>query len=776
METEQNKYGSKEKSDMSQLTYRYMPYWPMFILLFLGFGAMAWGYIQFVTPLYDITANILIRDERKGSDNPRGVESLNAYASKKIVENEIEVIRSREIIGSVVNKQHLYAQTFEEHFPSHRSAYLSSPIVLEARNPESLQDHEKISFRYDAKKNMVLLAKGVYPLNEWVNTEFGKVRFLKNPHQVKKASSALYFSLTAPRKAIIKLQKRIDASPSSKLSTVVTLKLKDDVPERGKTILNSLIDAYNTASMNEKNRLAINTLAVVEERISYVVKELDSIENRVQSYKARKGVTDLSEQGKLFLQNVSENDRKLSSINMQLAVLNQVEKSVATKGGPSGIAPSTLGMDDPVLAQLLQKLYDTEMQYEHLKKTTPTGNPMMFSLKNVIDNVKPVILDNIKTQRVSLLASKNDLNSTNGMYASRIRTIPSKERDLLEISRQHAIKNEAYSYLLQKREETALSYASSVPDSRIVDQAEASLKPVSPKKMLIYLGALIMAFVCGIALVNSRELLSDKILFRSEIEKLTSIPVVAEIMKVKGKQPLIINKKNQEFISEQFRQLRASVGLFGPRIKNKRLLVSSSISGEGKSFISNNLALSLALSGKKVLLVDMDIRNPKTTEVFGLQNSLGVAEYLSEKCDLEEVVHTTEYNNLFLLPAGYASMNTTELLLSGRLETLFTSLQNSFDVLIMDAAPIDPVMDAFVLSEFCDFTILVVRHRYTPKTMVQLLDENNKIKILKDTAIVFNCVSQRGFVKKGYGLGYGYGYMNVYGSQHYRNKEVARTL
>lgn len=762
-----------QNKEISKIMYQYIPYWPLFVLSFALFGALAWTYIKFTIPVYEVSANILIKDEKKGSDNPRAVESLNAYASKKIVENEIEVIRSRELLNKIVKSLYLYAPVFYKDFLQSRSAYVTSPIIIEAQQPETLEEHEKIRFVFDQKRNVIKINANQYPLDQWVNTPYGSLRFLKNSTHLKNVPGELYFSLINPHKVTSKLQKKLEVSQSNKLSTVIAFKLKDEVPERGKAILNGLVNTYNNDIHNEKNVLATQTLKFIENRIQRVVKELDSIETRIQKYKSQQGVTDLGEQGRLVLQNISENDRRLSGINMQLAVLGQVEGALRNNNDISPIPPSTLGMDDPVLTQLLQKLYDSEMQYERLKKTTPSGNPMMYSLRNEIDNIKPIILSNINTQKISLLASRKDLSATSGMYASKISTIPAKERELLEISRQHAIKNEAYSYLLQKREETALSTASTVPDTRIVDRAEASINPVSPKKLLIYLGAFVIAFIGSILYVNTREVLSDKILFRSEIEAMTKIPVVSEVIKVTSKNQLVVNDNNQVFVAEQFRQLRAAIGLFGINLKHRKLLVTSSISGEGKSFISTNLALSLALSGKKILLLDMDLRNPKASATFGFQDKAGISELMMNDKELDEIIYQTDFKNLYILPAGSVQINTTELLLNSHIDHLLKDLQNKFDVLVVDSAPVDPVMDAFILSGFCDFTLLVVRHRYTPKTMIQLLDDNNKIQALKNSAIVFNSVCPRGFGKKGYGLGYGYGYMNVYGNKTYQTKHIS---
>jgi capsular exopolysaccharide synthesis family protein len=402
------------------------------------------------------------------------------------------------------------------------------------------------------------------------------------------------------------------------------------------------------------------------------------------------------------------------------------------------------------------------MQYERLKKTTPAGNPMMFSLKNEIDQIRPTIIENIQNQRSSLQASKNDLYASNNMYASILKSIPQKERELLEISRQQSIKNDAYAFLLHKREETALTYAATVSDSRIIDKAVASLDPTNPKKLIVFPVSIAIALFLGIAIVSGKELLNNKILFRSDIESLSKIPVVAEIVKVKAKSPLVVNNLKYAYVADQFRQLRAAVGLFGSHINRKSLLITSSITGEGKSFISNNLALSLALSGKKVVLLDMDLRNPRTSEVFGLQNQNGIAEVLEDRCELADVVYSSEYNNLFIVPSGTTKLNTAEILLNGNLEDVFNRLENKFDYLIVDTAPVDPVMDAYVISRYCDTTLFIVKHNFTPKAIIEMLDKNNEIKALKKVAIVFNAVKPRGFFIKGFGYGYGYGYKKVY--------------
>ncbi|HSB92704.1 MAG TPA: polysaccharide biosynthesis tyrosine autokinase, partial [Flavitalea sp.] len=548
------------------------------------------------------------------------------------------------------------------------------------------------------------------------------------------------------------------------------IRLRDDVPQRGENILNELVKAYQNQSMKVKDSMASNTLSFIDARIREVTQDLHDIEAKVQQYKSNKGIVNLSEQGQLFLQNVGNNDRRLSDISVQSAALDQIENYITNKNS-TGFVPSSMGITDPVLTQLLQKLYDNELQYERLRKTTDIGNPMMVALSNEIENMRPKILETVRSNRKALQASQGDINSTNTRYSTMLQSIPQKERELVEISRQQTIKNDVYAFLLRKREETALLQVSNVSDTRAVDSAESSIDPVSPKAKIIFPAAIMLALLIGIAYVSYKEFMNSKVLFRSQIEDVCSIPIVAEIAKSTSKNSLVVNDPEMVVLSEQFRHLRAAIGIFGKITKKKRILVTSSISGEGKSFIANNLALSLAMSGRKVVMMDMDLRNPKTSSVFKMSGKKGMAEYLEEGFEPSSIIYNTEFENLFVIPAGTAEQNATELMLHGNLRELMEYLETTFDYVIMDAAPVDPVTDAYVLSDFVTTTLYVVRHNYTPETMVEMLDQNSKVKTLKNLAIVFNGIKPRGVIMKGYGYGYGYGYNNVYGNKQYASKQ-----
>jgi tyrosine-protein kinase Etk/Wzc len=774
---------SKETS-ISQLWSRYASYWPWFVFLLLVAVGLACMYMRYTIPQYESTARLLIKDEKKGSEDSKGLESLNLISTKKILENEMEVLQSRTLVKEVVNNLQLYAPVYEERrinswlernnnavtnfitkkgvSPGGLPAYTTSPVIVKFQSPDSLREVKKVPFTYNKLEQKVIIGADSFPIKEWVQTPYGTLQFALNT-RVKDTSYApagqYYFSLQEPKKVIANIQDRLVISSASKLSSILNLTIRDEVPERGEDILNELLTAYNVAMLKDKNTLAANTLRFVEDRLNHVSRDLSGIESKIEKYKSSQEAVDVSEQGKLFLENVSANDQKLSEIDMKLAVLDQVEHYVKQKDGSSGIVPSTLGVTDPVLSNLLEKLSELELEYEKKKTTTGEGNPLLSSVSDQINRVKPGILENIQSQRRGLIASKSNLASTNSSYTSVLQTIPKKERDLIEISRQQSTMQSIYGFLLQKKEETALSYAANVSDSRVVDRASTTVAPVSPKMPIVFAIAIIVALAVGLVWVTLKELFNRKIMYRQDIERLTSHPVIAEISNDKSKNPIVIGGVNSRtFVAEQFRKLRQALNYLGVNTTNKKVLITSGISGEGKSFIATNLALSMALTGKKVVLLEMDLHSPAISDYLNITSDVGISSYLLGTREPEEIIKRSEINeNLWFLPAGPLSANPTELLTTNRLQDLLNYLDGIFDYIIIDSAPVGPVTDAYIISPYCDATLYIVRHKHTPKVLVEQIDKNSKVNILKNMAIVFNGIRPRGFGKHHYGYGYGYG-------------------
>ena len=757
----------REKNGLQKLLYKYLPFWPLFLAFTLVSLFLLFLYIKLTPPLYETTASILIKDEQKGQEDSKMEEVLNLFGTKKIVENEIEILQSNETIGRVAKRMRLYAPVAAEVGWGgliKRSAYLTSPIIVESPDPENVRKAEKVHFEFIDSSQTVMISGKSYPLNQWIMTPYGRLRFLKND-KLKvvpgEQPSSFYFSLIDYNTVIKNIKESLVATPVSRQSSVVNMKIREEIPQRGEEILKQIVDAYNFAAIERKNGVAAKTLVFIEDRLKNVSLELDSVESRIEKYRDKSGVVDLSEQSKLYLQSIEENDRQANEVNLKLSALDEVENYVVAKSDKEGIVPSTFNITDPTLTQLLEKLNTAESEYQRLRKTTAENNPIVQGVLEDINKTKPSILENIRAQKKTLQAGKSYLDQVSGKYSSMVNAIPKKERELVEVSRQQNIKNAIYSFLLQKREETAYSISSALPDCFMIDNPASSLFPVSPKKPLLALLALIFPIALGGLFINIKDSLNSKILYRSSIENLTKFPIIGELIYEKLENPLVTAGKDSSFLSEQFRLIRTGLKYQGnPQGNTKRILVTSSIKGEGKSFVSTNLAISLAKSGKKVALLELDLHQPKLTGMMSIEKITGgLTEYLYGKVPMEEIIyHTKQHPNLSMLPAGTLIEEPSELLLNGRLEKLLDYLSSKYDHIIIDTAPIKAITDALTIAPLCNLVLYIVRHDHTPKTHIELLDEELRSFEISNVAIIFNGVKNRGFGKSAYGRGYGYGY------------------
>src|SRR5690242_8931637 len=717
-----------EESLLQQFASKYFPYWSWFLLaLIISLGG-AYAYLKFAIPLYEAKAAILIKDQTKGNEESKMAASLNLISSNVIVENEVEVLQSYSLMKKVVEALNLYAPVFAEGKLHPISGYNISPVFIQVptpdsirqfNSPDSIKKYNKIYFSYDAYTRSVILGKTRFPINKYLNTPYGTLKFIENNNwhnRQEKTGTRFYFTLINPSSIVSGLLASLKVESAGKLSSIINLSYKDPVAERAQDILGELISTYRQSEINDKDTLAKNTLVFVENRLRLAGNDLDSIENKIQQYKSGKGAVDISTQGQLYLQNVSINDQKLSEVNTQLSVLKQLEKFVTNKETAAGIVPSTLGISDPVLSELINKLYTSQLQYEKLRRTVGENNPTLLSIKDQINKIKPNIIENIQSQQQSLIAEKQNIYETNGNYNSILQGVPEKERELLDISREQQIKSNIYGFLLQKREESALSYASTVSSNRVVDEAHFLPDPVSPKKMEVYLIALVGCVGLTMAAISLKESWLGKVQYRSEVESRTTIPIIAEIEYSRARKPVVITSGKRSFLSEQFRKLRISLSFLGIDKHHKKILIVSSIPGEGKSFIATNLAVSICHTGKQVILVDIDLNSPSLSTFLNAFPQDGLIDFLRGQKEPGEIINRIpEHENLFFISAGTIPQAQSELLSTEKAKELLDYLENIFDVEIVDTSPVGLVNDGYILTRLCDATLYVIRQNYTPK-------------------------------------------------------------
>lgn len=754
-----------ETNLLSQILQRYLPFWPLFVVT-IGIGlAVSWLYLRSQTRIYVASAKVLLKDPQKGGGDSKVLDALNIFSEKKIVENEIIVLRSSSILEEVVAGLDMYASVHNQGKVRTEELYKgNSPVWFRALDKKNVNGGGTYFFSVSWPKKQVNINSQTIAFNDTVNINGSAYFIVPNPEYNQTLTGKNFYAIfNSIAGAAGSFAGNLKANATSNQSTVIEVKLETPVPEKGVDFLNRLFEVYNAYAVQDKNQIAAKTLAFIENRLNLVVGQLDSVEKNIQSYKTRESVYDLGGQASLYLSNVSELDKKGSEVAIQLDVLKDVQQYVDNKGRKPGTVPSQMLISDPTLAGLLSKLYDAEFLLSRAESINGEKSDAVIMANQAVSRIKGDIKENLITTRNNLNSVRSNVNSGIAMNSGMLSQIPRKERGLLDISRQQVIKNNIYTFLLQKREETALSSAGTMPDLRVLEKG-ASYGPIKPVAKNFYLSGFLLGLLVSIAYVLLREQFNRKILFRTEIEEKTKIPVLAEIMYSKTPDTIAISEGKRTIIAEQFRSMRTNLAFMGMNEEHKSLLVTSSISGEGKSFIALNLAMSFTLTGKRVGLMEMDLRKPKLSKYLGINRDPGITSYLIGKATIDEIIKDTKYPNLFVISAGPIPPNPTELIISPKFGEMMALLKEKFDYIIIDSAPIGPVTDSQLISSYANTTLYVVRHAFTPKVFLRMIDDLYQQKKFNNMALIFNGLKPRGVSIMNYGYSYGsYGYGYGYG-------------
>ena len=759
-----NFLGEKSSSFTIKVLFtQYLQYWYLFILSILLAVAGAYWYLRYATPVYQIHAALLIKANPKSTSD----EILQEGASKtpQSVGNEIELLKSASLMQKAVDDLKLTVGYFKERkLGSDQDLYGSSPI--------SVYPGKLTPAAYSSPLFINILNKQQYELQDAEGSLLGKYAFsqpIKNKFGTFHVS--LNDSLYQVGDNVIKIQfysrelvaqhytSTLNITPVNLFSTVLQLTLEDALPERGKLVLSKLLEAYQYSTLADKNIEATNTIKFIDERLRLITGELNDVERNVESYKSTENITDLSQEGNLFLTDVHANDAKINEVDVQLSVLNGVDNYL--KNSQTGLAPASL--NDPILTDLLRKLGDLQTQQEKYSRSMQPDNPLLKGLNTQITNTKTAIQENVANQRQNLNINRTKFQQLNSRFTSAIRTIPRKEREFITIKRQQATKESLYLLLLQKKEETAVKYASSVSSSRVIDEPTSPPYPLKPNPKNIYLVAFLAGLLLPVGGLSLRNLLNDKVKSRKDIEDETGMPVFGEIMlKPKSVKNTIIDVNTNRVIAEQFKVLRANLPYVNGNTSwpgGQVILVTSSTVGEGKSFFSTNMAFNLAQLNKRVVILELDLRSPKTTEYLGMDNgqTIGLSNYLNQQVSVSDIIRQTSLSsNLYLISSGPLPPSPSELLSNGNILTLLNELRQQFDYIILDTPPVAFVADTIILGPYADVSFYIVRQSYTPRNYMQLLSDLEARQKFKSLHVIFNGVEYAPSKEVEYGYGYVY--------------------
>jgi len=556
----------------------------------------------------------------------------------------------------------------------------------------------------------------------------------------------------------------INVEPTSKTTSVAVVSLMNTNIQRGQDFINKLIEMYNRNTNNDKNEVAEKTKEFINERIKIINEELGSTEDKLEAFKRNAGLTNIGSDAQLAVEGNAEYERKRVENGTQINLIRDLTKYISNPLNEYEVLPANIGLSDNGLTTQIGRYNELIFERKRLLRTSTENNPMIVNLDTSIRAMKANVQAAIDGTLQGLLIVKADLDREAGRFSRRISDAPGQERQYVSIARQQEIKAGLYLMLLQKREENAITLAATANNAKIIDEPMAEGGPVSPKPKMIYMIALVLGVGLPVGIIFLISLTRFKIEGRADVEKLTCVPVVGDIPVADEKQGSIAVFENQNtLMSETFRNIRTNLQ-FMLSHGQKVILVTSTVSGEGKSFVSSNLAVSLSLLGKKVVIVGLDIRKPGLNKVFNIpRKERGITQYLSDsEKDLMEIIQPSDLSkNLYILPGGTVPPNPTELLARDGLEKAIEILKTNFDYVILDTAPIGMVTDTLLIGRVADLSVYVCRADYTRKAEYTLINELANNKKLPNLCTVINGLDLQ---KKKYGYYYGYGkYGKYYG-------------
>ena len=782
---------SKEENiDVKELLFKYLIHWPWFVGAVIACLIAAWVYLYMSTPVYNISATVLIKDDKKGGSAGMlsGLESLGLdgmISSSQNIDNEIEVLHSKTIAKEVVENLGLYISYMDEdEFPS-RNMYKTSPVQV------SLTPQEADLLEKPMIVEMALQPQGSMDVNVKIGDDEYQKHFEKLPAVFPTDRGTLAFFLTSdsissskrtleettgsekitrnitatinnPLAVAKAYCKNMTIEPTSKTTSVAVISLKNSNVQRGKDFINKLLEMYNINTNNDKNEVAQKTAEFINERIGIISKELGSTEKDLESFKRGAGITDLTSDAQIALTGSAEYEKKRVENQTQINLLQDLQKYMQNEGYE--VLPSNIGLQDVNLSAAINRYNDVLVERKRLLRTSTENNPTIINLDTSIHAMKENVQVSLDRVLRGLFITKADLDREASRYSRRISEAPGQEREFVSIARQQEIKAGLYLMLLQKREENAITLAATANNAKIIDDAIADDAPVSPKGKMIYLIALVLGVGIPVGVIYLLELTKFKIEGRSDVEKLTCVPIVGDIPLTDEKQGAIAVFENQNnLMSETFRNIRTNLQFMLENDK-KVILVTSTVSGEGKSFISANLAISLSLLGKKVVIVGLDIRKPGLNKVFNIpRKEVGITQYLANpEKNLMDLVQLSDVSkNLYILLGGTVPPNPTELLARDGLDKAIETLKKNFDYVILDTAPVGMVTDTLLIGRVADLSVYVCRADYTHKNEYTLINELAEKDKLPSLCTVINGLDLK---KRKYGYYYGYGkYGKYYG-------------
>ncbi len=715
------------------------------------------------TPQWKTDAKIMLR--QKDTDSPISSLSMLGLSANTAAEDEVAVLSSRGLVYQAVDVLNLWDDCSKRCGWKWESEFMHPALTIDYSllTQENKDKTFTVTVNPDDEGYQVKVKLGLFnsssthvaDFSEPVETKVGLLKIQAN----RVLSSDTTYRVGHKRKELVVAGycKKIGISLYKKESNIITLSTTSTNPDRDKALLFQLIEQYNLNAIMDKNMIATNTAAFIEERLNIITEELSDAEEAVSTYKEKNNIADLQTQASLFLQANSVEQREMAEIETQLSLIEYVDEFLKDTSKKENLIPSNIGVTDASLAGSLNEYNSLQLQRMRIQRTATEDNPVLEQMSAQLASMRQNIIATIGSVRESLQIRKRSLEIQESRYNSQIRNAPEQQREYLRVVRQQQMKESLYLYLFQKREENALMLAATAMPAKIIDMPEKDVLSQTPKMRKTLFLCFILGLLFPAGLIYVRKLFNNKIDDEKEFERNVKAPLLGHLVKNSRNVHIAIHEGEATVSAELFRLIRTNLKFVIPaNTKSPVVLVTSCINGDGKSYVSSNTALSLAMLGKKVVLVGMDIRKPMLATYFNLNTKGHLTDYLAEpEVELDDIiVPSGEHKNLDLIPCGVIPPNPAELLQTERVDQLFEELRKRYDYIIVDTAPVALVSDTYQLDRVADVTLFVVRYKYTPSEMVDYINDVIEQKRMHNVACVLNGVKTS---RTGYGYGYGYG-------------------
>lgn len=771
MENYEKQYNNEEEINLQEWLLRFVRQWKWFVLSVVLLLAASLIYLRYAPKIYEVNAALLLKDEKKGGGSElMALQELNIFEAKSNVDNEIEILKTANLMEKVVREMDIYF----EYYMSGRvrtSEVYGKDVPLRFWLPSGQTDSVPAArFKVIYGERGALEFKGEYADEDFlvqssirekqVDLPFGSLLMEAGASE---PGTEVEVKLRKPLAVARDILSDLEISLSSKTTTVVNLKLRTVHPRKGVEILEHFVEAYNRDNMEDQNLVAQNTALFLDERLDSITIELARVEQQVERYKQSQELTDISSEAQLFLQQSSQNEAKRLELETQLSIVQDLQSYLEQSDNADKLLPA-LGLQSQGLNNLINEYNTLLLQQLRLRTTASEDNKALIDLNRQLSALASNVKASLGREKRNLDILLANVEQQARLYSSKITSIPRQEREFMEIQRQQAVKAELYLFLLQKKEENALSMILVIPKAKVIDRPRSASGPVAPRRNIIFVIALLLGLGLPVMIIVLREYFKFYIENKAELEKLSQVPVLGEIPRSQETGNIVLHQHSTNTLAEMFRLLRSNLLFVLGKDHKKVILISSSVGGEGKTFMSINLGLSLAFLNKKVLIMGLDVRKPKLAEYLGLDTKSGISLYLSGHSDRASLLKPSGVHPLLdVVAAGPIPPNPNELLASKELDELIEQYRQDYDYIILDSAPVGAVSDAYQLNRFADACLYVVRAEYTPKQSISEAEDIYKQKKLNNMYFLLNGsdIKKAGYrygYSKKYGYGYGYGY------------------